>query len=134
VHGARGSNEPHNAIHYMIQAGQSKIQAFAYVISACAAVCFSLGFLSGRGAGKPASAECPIRLESRINPNDAPVESLVRLPNLGSTRAAAIVVYREDCTQKSGDGAAFQNCDDLQRVSGIGPKTAQSIGKWLKFD
>ena len=73
-------------------------------------------------------------MESRINPNDAPIESLVRLPGLGVARAGAILAYREKASAKSGERPAFQNCSDLRKVSGIGPKTAQDVGEWLRFD
>jgi len=115
----------------MREAGQKKIQSFAFVISVCAAVCFSLGLVSefirsGQGY--------EIELESRINPNDAPVVSLVRLPGIGVSRAGAIVAYRENFGGKDGESPAFQNCNDLQKVKGIGPKTVQNISEWLKFE
>jgi competence ComEA-like helix-hairpin-helix protein len=101
----------------MRQASQNKIQSFAFVI---------VGFESTSG-------RCKIELDGRINPNDAPVESLVRLPGLGIGRAEAIVAYRERPGQKSGGGPAFQNGNDLQKVKGIGPTTVQNISEWLKF-
>lgn len=72
-------------------------------------------------------------MEGRINPNEAPIESLVRLPGLGIGRAGAIVAYREDANREGGK-PAFQDCDDLEKVRGIGPKTVQDISEWLKFD
>lgn len=75
-----------------------------------------------------------IELESRINPNVAPVESLVRLPGLGISRAGAIVAYREGFNRANGARAAFERGDDLQKISGIGPKTVQDMGEWIKFE
>ena len=93
---------------------------------------------------------CEIELEGRINPNDAPIESLVRLPGLGIGKAGAVVAYRENYNEKNagdrafhncndlqkvkGVGPVFQNCNDLQKVKGIGPKTIQNISEWLRFD
>jgi competence ComEA-like helix-hairpin-helix protein len=112
---------------------QNRIQSFAFVISVCVAVCFSCGFASNLLPFGSAFGECEIELESRINPNDAPVASLVRLPGIGMARAGAIVAYRE-FIGKVGNSPAFRNCDDLQKVSGIGPKTVRNISEWLKFE
>jgi len=73
-------------------------------------------------------------LESQINPNVAPTASLVRLPGIGIGRAGAIVAYREEFSKKDANNPAFRNCDDLQKVKGIGPKTVENISKWLKFE
>lgn len=72
-------------------------------------------------------------LDSRINPNEAPVQSLVRLPGLGLERAGAIVAYRETA-RRQGTGPAFGNCRDLQKIRGIGPKTVQDISEWMTFE
>ena len=113
---------------------QKRIQSFAFVISVCVAVCFSCGFVSNLVRFGTAFSGCEIELESRINPNDAPVASLVRLPGIGVGRAGAIVAYRENFSEKDSGSPAFRNCDDLQKVRGIGPKTAQNISQWLKFE
>jgi competence ComEA-like helix-hairpin-helix protein len=110
---------------------QGRIQSFAFFISICGCVLLSAGFavsslLTVRQSGV-------IELDERINPNEAPVSSLVRLPGIGVSRAEAIAAYREDF-RKEGQNKAFHNSDDLQKVKGIGPKTAQSIGEWLKFE
>jgi competence ComEA-like helix-hairpin-helix protein len=126
---ARDSNKQLYTIDDMEQAGQNRIQSFAFVVSTCLAVCFSFGFISNLERGR-----CDIELEGRLNPNDAPIESLVRLPGLGTGRAGAIVAYREYFNEKDGESPAFQNCDDLQKIKGIGPKTVQNVSEWLKFD
>ena len=59
---------------------------------------------------------------------------MVRLRGIGFSRARAIVAYRKDFSGKGGNSPAFRNCDDLQKVKGIGPKTVQSISEWLKFE
>lgn len=118
----------------MKEAGQNKIQAFAFVISVCIAVCFSCGFALNFMRSESAFCGCNIELEGQINPNNAPLESLVRLPGLGMGRAGAIIAYRENFNAKDGENPAFRNLDDLQKVSGIGPKTVQNISEWLKFE
>jgi len=115
----------------MREARQKTIQSFAFVISVCAAVCFSLGFVS---EFVRSGQSCEIELENRINPNDAPIASLVRLPGIGVSRAGAIVAYRENFGGKDGGNPAFQSSNDLQKVRGIGPKTVQNISEWLKFE
>ena len=118
----------------MKQARQKRIQSFAFVISVCIAVCFSFGFISNHGHGGQNFGRCKVELEGQINPNHAPVESLVRLPGMGPVRAGAIVEYRENFNGKEAAIPAFRNCDDLQKIKGIGPKTSQNINELLKFD
>ena len=120
------------------EAGQNRIQSFAgspFVIAVFGCVLFSISFaassLSGFG---PGFGGCKIELESRINPNDAPVASMVRLPGIGIGRAGAIAAYRENSSKQNSDTPAFQNCDDLQKVRGIGPKTVKNISEWLEFE
>ncbi len=115
----------------MTDADQKIIQSFAFVIVMFAAFCFSLCFLS-EFVGYVQT--CEIKLESRINPNEAPMASLVRLPGIGVSRAGAIIAYRENFVGRDGANPAFRNCDDLQKIKGIGPKTAQNISALLKFD
>lgn len=114
------------------QTGQNRIQSFAFVIAAGACVLFSIALAASDLLGVGQS--CQIVLDERINPNVAPVTSLVRLPGIGIGKANAIVAYRENSSQKNGDSRAFRDCDDLQKVKGIGPKTAESICDWLKFE
>ena len=131
---ARDSNKQPYTIDDMKQARQSRIQSFAFVISVCLAVCSSFGFISDLGRDELPFDRCDIELENRINPNDAPIKSLIRLPGLGIGRAGAIVTYRENFNGKDGGSPAFQDCDDLQKVKGIGPKTVQNISELLTFD
>jgi competence ComEA-like helix-hairpin-helix protein len=115
----------------MGETGQKNIQSFAFVLSVCVAFCFCLSFVSAF-VGTGQSSE--IELESRINPNNAPIESLIRLPGIGLSRAGAIVAYREKFGDADGEKPVFQSSNDLQKVRGIGPKTVQNIGEWLKFE
>lgn len=128
------STKQFDAVNEMKQAGQDKIQSFAFVIGVFLAFCFSLVFFQGPGRDKSVFGSCDIKLDGRVNPNNAPLESLVRLPDLGIGRAGAIAAYRDDFNKKNAGTPAFRNCDDLQKVKGIGPKTIQNISKLLKFD
>ena len=110
---------------------QNRIQSFAFVIAVSVAVCFSIGFAVSSLLGLGQSYE--IGLDEKINPNDAPLASLVRLPGIGVSRAEAIVAYRENF-RKERQNKAFQDSDDLQKVKGIGPKTVENISEWLKFE
>ena len=115
----------------MREARQDNIQSFAFVLSVCAAFCFCLVFVSGFS---DSDQSCEIELENRINPNNAPIESLIRLPGIGVSRAKAIVDYRVKFGDKNGVNAVFLSCNDLQKVKGIGPKTVQNLNGWLKFE
>jgi DNA uptake protein ComE-like DNA-binding protein len=106
---------------------QNKIQSFAFCLALSASACLSICFVVSSLARF--RQPCEIRLESRINPNYAPLGSLKRL---GDGRAKAIAAYRENFSGEN--GKAFRNCDDLQKVKGIGPKTAADICEWLKFE
>ena len=55
-----------------------------------------------------------------ININEASVEELMLLPNIGQTRAEAIIEYREL-------NNGFASVDELLEVSGIGEKTYNAI-------
>ena len=110
---------------------QDRIRSFAFVISIIVCVLFSIGFAVS-GLSKLRQS-CEIELESRINPNDVPMASLVRLPGIGVGRAGAIAAYRVDFARRN-SSPAFETIDDLQKVKGIGPKTVQNISQWLKFE
>jgi competence ComEA-like helix-hairpin-helix protein len=118
----------------MKQTMQNRIQSFAFVIGVFLAFGCSFGFTFYLWSDESDFGYFNIVLDSRLNPNNAPIESLVRLPGLGIGRAGAIVEYRENFNDKKAASPAFQNCDDLQKVKGIGPKTVQNISEWLKFD
>ena len=119
----------------MTEVRQKRIQSFAFVIAVSVCVLFSVVFaVSSLVWSGEASGGCEIKLEGRINPNDAPVASLVRLPGIGIGRAGAIVAYREEFGEQNGNKPAFQNPNDLQKVKGIGPKTVENISEWLKFE
>ncbi len=114
------------------EAGQNRIQSFAFVISVfvCALLCTCFA-VSSFEAVRQSSA---IELDESINPNEAPVSSLVRLPGIGISRAEAIVAYRNTFSKEDSSSRAFGDSDDLQKIKGIGPKTVQNISQWLTFE
>ena len=119
----------------MIETRQSKVQSFAFVLSQCFCIALTVGIVTSHFIGyKSSLCRCDIALDDKINPNDATVASLARLPNIGLVRAQAIVAYRDQFRIRNSDNWLFQDCNDLQNVKGIGPKTAQNISKWLKFE
>lgn len=121
--------------HYrMAEDKQNKIQSFAFIISIFLAICFSCVFISTFAGSVNDTAGRKIDLDEKINPNNAPIASLVRLPGIGISRAKAIVNYRENFRKQYANASAFGNCEDLQKVKGIGPKTIQNISSWLKFE
>gem|GEM_PF-328334 len=109
-----------------------RIQSFAFVLSACLSAI--AGSFFGGAILWNAQQGARIELEGRINPNDAPAESLVRLRGIGMSRAAAIVAYRESFRRSREGRPAFQKPDDLQAVKGIGPKTVENVRQALKFE
>lgn len=91
-------------------------------------VCFATGVF------RLSSDDGRIILDDRINPNVSEVESLVRLPGVGFGRAEAIVAYRQEFQARDAGVKAFGSCDDMRQVKGIGPKTAENICGYLRFD
>ncbi len=86
----------------MAKVTQERIQSFAFVISIMMCAAIAGGFVL-RGVavqGWPRQ----IQLDDRINPNNAPAVSLMRLQGVGLSRAEAIVACRENFGEK-GEGA-----------------------------
>jgi len=112
--------------------GLEAAQSLGFIVGSCVCLILSLAFASGtlrRAVGAPELRPC-----GRINPNDAPVASLARLPGIGLTRARAIVVFREQLESRHGDASAFRRAEDLAQVRGIGPATVEEVRPWLRFD
>ncbi|MDP5273045.1 ComEA family DNA-binding protein [Chengkuizengella axinellae] len=57
---------------------------------------------------------------SKVNINQATVEQLMTLPNIGEVKAQAIVDYREE-------NGRFLNGAELTNVKGIGEKTVEKL-------
>jgi DNA uptake protein ComE-like DNA-binding protein len=47
--------------------------------------------------------------------------------------AQAIVTYRQQFREQGNGDFAFRDCNDLDKVKGIGPLTARNMCEWLKF-
>jgi comEA protein len=103
-----------------------KVRSCSLSVAAVSAMVCILFFSTQYFAGRGQEAK---NLESRINPNTASLESLVRLPGIGASKAGAIIDYRNS----NGGVNAFKNPDDLQKVKGIGPKTVEKISDYLYF-
>lgn len=111
---------------------RQRIQSSAFVTAVIAGILLCICFMSSNlRRDKPLPQS---KLDSRINPNYASQTSLMRLPGIGATGAAAIVAYREQFAQRNTGDVPFDNCADLDNVKGIGPKTAASLCESLKFD
>ncbi|MEO1585505.1 MAG: ComEA family DNA-binding protein [Planctomycetota bacterium] len=81
------------------------------------------------GAVAPPSEQAPAAasIEQRINVNTATAAELDLLPGIGPAYAARII---EDRAQNG----PYTSADDLQRVRGIGPKTAAKLEPLISFD
>ncbi|HEX7089342.1 MAG TPA: helix-hairpin-helix domain-containing protein [Longimicrobiales bacterium] len=62
----------------------------------------------------------------RLDPNVAPAEELARLPRVSRALAERIVAERQR-------GGPFRAVSDLERVPGIGPRTAERLAPFLKL-
>ncbi len=60
----------------------------------------------------------------KININTSDIDKLTTLPNIGKSKAQAIISYRE----KNGD---FKSIEDIIKVSGIGESTFQKIKDYI---
>ncbi len=111
---------------------QKRIQSFAFVISALAAFCFAVYLAPNFVKTEPDSENTVLQVANQINPNIAEIESLIRLPDIGFSRAEAIIEYRNNFVNKN-NREAFGCPNDLQKVAGIGPKTINNMKELLEF-
>lgn len=80
---------------------------------------------SNPNAGKTGSNGKINHVMEKIDPNLATFEELKKLPGIGDTLAKRIVDKRQEML--------FRDENDMQKVSGIGKKTASKITPFLKF-
>jgi competence protein ComEA len=73
------------------------------------------------------------RLADKIDPNMASESELAAIPDLGETRAAAIIEYRQNFQLTHPRGLAFQQLSDLQQIHGVGAATAENLQPYLIF-
>jgi hypothetical protein len=68
-----------------------------------------------------------------IDPNTAPIEDLMAVPNLGERRARAIIATREELAREFPDRVPFRTPADLELVPGIGPVLSESMAPYFSF-
>ncbi|MCF7972390.1 MAG: helix-hairpin-helix domain-containing protein [Phycisphaerae bacterium] len=97
---------------------------FAFLLLSLGAVVLglSLMFHEGMSCQTP-----PNPLVAKINPNTASLGELLILPGIGTTRAEAIVAYRDMHFPKP----AFTCIEDLYHVHGLGPALVRDMAPWL---
>jgi competence ComEA-like helix-hairpin-helix protein len=99
---------------------------WAFYTGVFLAGCFALPVLSG---GKPAE----LCIFAKINPNTASMSELAQMPAIGPKRAQAIIDYRNE-QYAFGRKKAFETAADLEKVKGIGAKTAEKLKPFLEFN
>ncbi len=97
-------------------------------------ICLALAVCFGIEAFDVAGRDASLWMGEQINPNEASVASLARLPGIGLSRAHAIVVYREQRRLQVSEKSVFMSVDDLQQVKGIGPAVIEGVRPWLCFE
>jgi competence ComEA-like helix-hairpin-helix protein len=107
-------------------------QSLAFLVGIGICLALALGLTRG-------ILECmedsPMRaLGGRINPNEASAASLMRLPQIGTARARAIVAHRDRAGMQERRMPVFTKADDLQQIKGIGPAIVEGLRPWLTFD
>lgn len=112
--------------------GQEAVQSLGFLVGLC--VCAIAATFFAVGALDRAIDSRRTQSIARINPNNASVSSLARLPGVGATRARAIADFRDNVKARRGCDAAFRCPEDLSQVKGIGPATIEAMRPWLQFD
>jgi DNA uptake protein ComE-like DNA-binding protein len=112
-----------------MDAKYERIQNNSFLLTGFLAVVSALIFSQVLFAGR--NEVLDLQLQTRINPNIAPVESLERLPQIGLTRAERIAAYRQSHGE---NGPVFIYTNDLQKVRGIGPVIAGQLSEHLRFE
>jgi len=82
----------------------------------------------------PHAHQYGVNLEKQININSALQASIERLPRVGEKLSSQIIEYRQNSRTQSGQAIVFKSLDDLDNIKGIGPKTLERIGPYVKFE
>ena len=82
---------------------------------------------------QPPEGSSADQLADHIDPNTAAVAELAAIPTLGEKRAEAIVEYRGEFISRHPGHPAFTKVSDLEKISGIGPATAETLEPYLVF-
>ncbi len=109
--------------------GRKQSPAFVFGMGLCVLLAVIFGVITFAKGGHSDKIE----LLCRINPNEASAVSLSRLPGIGMGRANAIVEYRREYAGNGGQEIVFTDCNDLDKVKGIGPATVKKIRQWVEF-
>jgi len=119
-----------------MEAGRSSAlrtaQSLAFLVGMGVCLALSVGF--AQGVLERTEDSLTGTLVGRINPNEAPAASLMRLPQIGTARARAIVAHRDRAGGQEGQASVFTKADDLQQIKGIGPAIVEGLRPWLAFD
>lgn len=110
-----------------IETEQIKIESVSFLLAAC--LCLVCALFFSLSVFQNSASFIEPQLQNRINPNTAETGSLIRLPNIGLSKATAIIDYR----QNNGNGQVFETSQDLQKIKGIGPKTVEQLEQYLTF-
>jgi competence ComEA-like helix-hairpin-helix protein len=108
------------------------LQSVAFLVGM--GVCLILALVFALATSERAPRSVAVGSGERINPNEAPVASLMRLPQIGTARARAIVAQRERHGSDAGGPPVFRKAEDLQQIKGIGPAIVEEVRPWLQFD
>jgi competence protein ComEA len=87
----------------------------------------SAGIADGTVTGSAAAASSSSSDDGKININTASESELCNIPGIGTTRAAAIIAYRQE-------HGSFQSAEDIMNVSGIKQGTYEKIKDSIKVD
>lgn len=87
------------------------MRLIAWTLAACGLL--FAGEVQAEPCREPADVEAVYPVEERVDLNRADEAALLSLPGIGSTRARAILAYRET-------HGGFHNLSQLLRVKGIG--------------
>jgi len=69
------------------------------------------------------------QLSDRIDPNSASEAEISTIPQIGPSRAKAIVAYREGFVAQHPGELAFRSAGDLTHIKGIGTATMERCGR-----